>query len=115
MKLLIVVNKLLTGFDAPRLHVPLSSTNPCRTTASSRPSAAPTGMTPRSKEFGYIVDYKDLFKKVENAIRGFILPNWTAAMAAMYDPQVLLKDRLKKGRERLDNALEAGCPALRTG
>ncbi|MFN0304214.1 MAG: UvrB domain 3-containing protein, partial [Burkholderiales bacterium] len=57
------------------------------------------------KDFGYIVDYKDLFKKVENAIAVYTSELDHSAGGA--DPEVLLQDRLKKGRERLDNAIEA--------
>src|SRR6202044_387811 len=57
------------------------------------------------KEFGYIVDYKDLFKKVENAIA--VYTSELDHSAGGVDPEVLLKDRLKKGKERLDDALEA--------
>ena len=57
------------------------------------------------KDFGYIVDYKDLFKKVENAIA--VYTSELDHSAGGVDPEVLIKDRLKKGRERLDNALEA--------
>ncbi len=48
MKLLIVVDKLLTGFDAPPAPT-CTSTNPCRTTACSRPSAASTAWTVRTR------------------------------------------------------------------
>jgi type I restriction enzyme R subunit len=51
------------------------------------------------------VDYKDLFKKVENAIAVYTSELDHSAGGA--DPEVLLQDRLKKGKERLDNALEA--------
>ncbi|MCB1826759.1 MAG: restriction endonuclease subunit R, partial [Candidatus Competibacteraceae bacterium] len=57
------------------------------------------------KDFGYIVDYKDLFKKVENAIA--VYTSELDHSAGGSDPEVLLQDRLKKGRERLDTALEA--------
>jgi type I restriction enzyme, R subunit len=56
------------------------------------------------KDFGYIVDYKDLFKKVENAIAVYTSELDHSAGGAA--PEVLLEDRLKKGRERLDEALE---------
>ena len=46
MKLLVVVDKLLTGFDAPPALI-CTSTSPCRTTACSRRSAVPTGWTAR--------------------------------------------------------------------
>jgi type I restriction enzyme R subunit len=57
------------------------------------------------KEFGYIVDYKDLFKKVENAIA--VYSSELDDSAPGPSPDVLLQDRLTKGRERLDDALEA--------
>ncbi|MBU1699647.1 MAG: restriction endonuclease subunit R, partial [Candidatus Eisenbacteria bacterium] len=56
------------------------------------------------KDFGYIVDYKDLFKKVENAIA--VYTSELDHSDGGPDPAVLLQDRLKKGKERLDNALE---------
>ncbi|MBI4001351.1 MAG: restriction endonuclease subunit R, partial [Nitrospira defluvii] len=56
------------------------------------------------KDFGYIVDYKDLFKKVENAIAVYTSELDHSAGGA--DPEVLLQDRLKKGKERLDHALD---------
>src|SRR5688500_1348836 len=57
------------------------------------------------KDFGYIVDYKDLFKKVENAIA--VYTSELDHSAPGVDPEVLLQDRLTIGRERLDTALEA--------
>ena len=104
MRLLIVVDKLLTGFDAPActyLYIDKSMQDHglfqaiCRTNR----------LDGEDKDFGYIVDYKDLFKKVENAIAVYAseLDHSTSGV----DPEILLKDRLTKGRERLDNALEA--------
>ena len=58
------------------------------------------------KEFGFIVDYKDLFKKVENAVAVYTSElDYDDFEAA--DCDILLKDRLKMGRERLDASLEA--------
>jgi type I restriction enzyme, R subunit len=105
MKLLIVVDKLLTGFDAPPctyLYIDKSMQDHglfqaiCRTNR----------LDGEDKDFGYIVDYKDLFKKVENAIAVYT-SELDHSDGSGVDPQVLLKDRLKKGRERLDNALES--------
>ena len=104
MKLLVVVDKLLTGFDAPPctyLYIDKSMQDHglfqaiCRTNR----------LDGEDKDFGYIVDYKDLFKKVENAIAVYTSELDHSAGGA--DPEVLLQDRLKKGKERLDNALEA--------
>jgi type I restriction enzyme, R subunit len=104
MRLLIVVDKLLTGFDAPSctyLYIDKSMQDHglfqaiCRTNR----------LDGEDKDFGYIVDYKDLFKKVENAIAVYTSDlDHSAAGAA---PEIVLKDRLTKGRERLDDALEA--------
>jgi type I restriction enzyme, R subunit len=58
------------------------------------------------KEFGYIVDYKDLFKKVENAIAVYTSELDHSDLSGS-DPEILLQDRLTNGRDRLDNALEA--------
>ena len=72
MKLLIVVDKLLTGFD---------------------------------KEFGYIIDYKDLFRSLENAVA-----DYTSEAFDCYDKEDvsgLLTDRLDKAKEQLEDSLEA--------
>ncbi len=103
-KLLIVEDKLLTGFDAPPrtyLYIDKSMQDHglfqaiCRTNR----------LDGEDKDFGYIVDYKDLFKKVEDAIAVYTSELDRTSGGA--DPEILLQDRLKKGRERLDNSLEA--------
>jgi type I restriction enzyme R subunit len=103
MKLLVVVDKLLTGFDAPSctyLYIDKSMQDHglfqaiCRTNR----------LDGEDKDFGYIVDYKDLFKKVENAIA--VYTSELDHSAGGEEPEILLKDRLERGRERLDTALE---------
>jgi type I restriction enzyme R subunit len=105
MKLLVVVDKLLTGFDAPSctyLYIDKSMQDHglfqaiCRTNR----------LDGYTKDFGYIVDYKDLFKKVKNAITVYT-SELDQSDDSGVDPQILLQDRLTKGRERLDNALDA--------
>ncbi len=67
MKLLVVVDKLLTGFDAPSctyLYIDKSMQDHGLFQAICRVNR----LDGEDKDFGYIVDYKDLFKKVENAI-----------------------------------------------
>jgi len=104
MKLLIVVDKLLTGFDAPPctyLYIDKSMQDHglfqaiCRTNR----------LDGEDKDFGYIVDYKDLFKKVEKAIAVYTAELDHSAGGA--DPEILVKDRVEAGRERLDDAVEA--------
>jgi type I restriction enzyme R subunit len=103
MKLLIVVDKLLTGFDAPSctyLYIDKSMQDHglfqaiCRTNR----------LDGDDKDFGYIVDYMSLLKKVEKAIKVYTSELDDSALGA--DPTVLVKDRLEKGRERLDEAVE---------
>ncbi len=104
MKLLVVVDKLLTGFDAPPctyLYIDKSMQDHGLFQAICRVNR----LDGEDKDFGYIVDYKDLFKKVENAIA--VYTSELDHSAGGPEPEVLLQDRLKKGKERLDNALEA--------
>jgi type I restriction enzyme R subunit len=104
MKLLIVVDKLLTGFDAPSctyLYIDKSMQDHGLFQAICRVNR----LDGEDKDFGYIVDYKDLFKRVENAIAVYTSELDHSAGGA--DPEVMMKNRLSKGRERLDNALEA--------
>lgn len=104
MKLLIVVDKLLTGFDAPTctyLYIDKSMQDHglfqaiCRTNR----------LDGEDKKFGYIVDYKNLFNKLENAIA--VYTSELDHSAPGEAPEVLLHDRLARGRERLSNAFEA--------
>lgn len=108
MKLLVVVDKLLTGFDAPPctyLYIDKSMQDHglfqaiCRTNR----------LDGEDKDFGYIVDYKDLFKKLVNEKGTGALQVYSSELdrsAGGVTPEVLLQDRLKKGKERLDHALE---------
>jgi type I restriction enzyme R subunit len=103
MKVLVVVDKLLTGFDAPTctyLYIDKSMQDHALFQAICRTNR----LDGEDKDFGYIVDYKDLFKKVEKAIAVYTSDLDLSAGGA--DPQVLMKDRLTKCRERLDVALE---------
>ena len=104
MKLLVVVDKLLTGFDAPHctyLYIDKSMQDHglfqaiCRTNR----------LDGEDKDFGYIVDYKDLFKKVQDAVSVYSSELDHSSGGAA--PEVLLQDRLAKGKQRLDASLEA--------
>ena len=104
MKLLVVVNKLLTGFDAPSctyLYIDKTMEDHGLFQAICRVNR----LDGEDKDFGYIIDYMNLFKKVENAIA--VYTSELDHSAGGVDPEVMLQDRLTKGRERLDDALEA--------
>ncbi|MDR0242084.1 MAG: type I restriction endonuclease subunit R [Burkholderia sp.] len=103
MKLLIVVDKLLTGFDAPPctcLYIDKSMQDHGLFQAICRTNRLDTD----DKDFGYIVDYKDLFKKVEKAVA--VYSSELDHSSGGVEPEVLLESRVQKGRERLDAALE---------
>ena len=104
MKLLIVVDKLLTGFDAPSATY-LYIDKQMRDHGLFQAICRVNRLDGDDKEYGYIVDYKDLFKSLETSIH-----DYTAGALDGYakeDVAGLLSDRLSKARERLDEALEA--------
>ena len=104
MKLLIVVDKLLTGFDAPSatyLYIDKQMQDHGLFQAICRVNR----LDGEDKEYGYIVDYKDLFRSLEQSIN-----DYTGEAFSGYDDadvQGILKDRLQQGRGRLEEAREA--------
>jgi type I restriction enzyme R subunit len=103
MKLLIVVDKLLTGFDAPPATY-LYIDKVMRDHALFQAICRVNRLDTEDKEYGYIVDYKDLFKSLEKSVL-----DYTGEAFAGYDREDvagLLKDRLEQGRQRLEEALE---------
>ena len=103
MKLLIVVDKLLTGFDAPSATY-LYIDKPMRDHGLFQAICRVNRLDGESKEYGYIVDYRDLFKSLEKAYS-----NYTKEAFDGYDKSDiagLLKDRLEKGKEDLENTWE---------
>jgi type I restriction enzyme R subunit len=104
MKLLIVVDKLLTGFDAPPatyLYIDKQMHDHGLFQAICRVNR----LDGDDKEYGYIIDYKDLFKSLERSIQ-----DYTSEALDGYDKEDvagLLSDRIEKARERLEEAREA--------
>src|SRR5260221_7138305 len=104
MKLLIVVDKHLTGFDAPPatyLYIDKQMQDHGLFQAICRVNR----LDGDDKEYGYIIDYKDLFKSLEGAVK-----DYTSGALDGYDKEDvagLLEDRLGKARERLEDAREA--------
>ena len=104
MKLLIVVDKLLTGFDAPPATY-LYIDKKMRDHGLFQAICRVNRLHGDDKEYGYIIDYKDLFRSLEGAIQ-----NYTGEAFDGYDREDvegLLKDRLEWGRERLEETREA--------
>ncbi len=103
MRLLIVVDKLLTGFDAPSATY-LYIDKQMRDHGLFQAICRVNRLDGDDKEYGYIVDYKDLFHRLEGAVGDYTsgaLDGYDAA-----DVAGLLSDRLEKGRERLEDTLE---------
>ncbi len=103
MKLLIVVSKLLTGFDAPSATY-LYIDKKLRDHNLFQAVCRVNRLGGEDKDYGYVIDYMDLFKSLEQAFN-----NYTSEAFGGYekkDIDGLLKNRLQKGKERLDDALE---------
>ncbi|BBB26815.1 type I restriction endonuclease subunit R [Amphritea japonica] len=103
MRLLIVVDKLLTGFDAPSatyLYIDKKMQDHGLFQAICRVNR----LDGEDKEYGYIVDYKDLFHSLETSIGDYTSGAFDAY--EQEDVQGLLTDRLVKSREKLEQALE---------
>ncbi len=104
MKLLIVVDKLLTGFDAPPATY-LYIDKQMRDHGLFQAICRVNRLDGEDKEYGYIVDYKDLFKSLEGAVN-----DYTSGALDGFDAEDvagLLEDRLAKAQEHLEEAREA--------
>jgi type I restriction enzyme R subunit len=104
MKLLIVVDKLLTGFDAPPATY-LYIDKQMRDHGLFQAICRVNRLDGDDKEYGHIIDYKDLFMSLERSIK-----DYTGGAFEDYDKEDvsgLLKDRLEKGRELLEEIREA--------
>ncbi|HFD86613.1 MAG TPA: type I restriction endonuclease subunit R, partial [Gammaproteobacteria bacterium] len=106
MKLLMVVSKLLTGFDAPsctyiyldnELHDHNLFQAICRTNR----------LDGDDKDYGYIVDFKELFSDVQEAIAVYSSDELDIDDGSETENNVTLKDWLKEGKTKLDTTREA--------
>ncbi len=104
MKLLIVVDKLLTGFDAPPatyLYIDKTMQDHGLFQAICRVNR----LDGEDKEYGYIIDYKDLFKSLEKSIK-----DYTSGVFEGYDKEDvegLLTDRLEQAKRKLSQTRES--------
>ena len=103
MKLLIVVDKLLTGFDAPAatyLYIDKEMRDHNLFQAICRVNR----VNGEKKEYGYIIDYKHLFENIEGAIEDYTNGAFSGYDKA--DIEGLLKSKVEEGKKDLDAALE---------
>ncbi|NLB53111.1 MAG: HsdR family type I site-specific deoxyribonuclease [Syntrophomonadaceae bacterium] len=104
MKLLIVVDKLLTGFDAPSatyLYIDKSMRDHGLFQAICRVNR----LDGDDKEYGYIVDYMDLFKSLEKAVE-----DYTSEVFDTFEKEDvigLLKNRAKEAKSHLEELLQS--------
>ncbi|MDD6553035.1 MAG: type I restriction endonuclease subunit R [Prevotellaceae bacterium] len=103
IKLVIVVSKLLTGFDAPAatyLYLDKKMQDQNLFQAICRVNR----VAGENKDYGFIIDYQDLFNAIRDAVDDYTSGAFDAFDKA--DVEGLVKDRVKQGREDLDKALE---------
>lgn len=105
MKLLIVVSKLLTGFDAPSCtYVYLD--NELRDHNLFQAICRTNRLDGDDKDYGHIVDFKELFGDVQQAIAVYSSDELDIDEGGG-DDNVHLKDWLEEGKKKLDEAQEA--------
>ena len=103
MRLLIVVDKLLTGFDAPPATY-LYIDKKMRDHGLFQAICRVNRLDGDDKDYGYVIDYQDLFNSLRSAIT-----DYTGDALGGYDKddvEGLLSDRLERAKEDLDEALE---------
>ena len=104
MKLIIVVDKLLTGFDAPPatyLYIDKKMQDHGLFQAICRVNR----LDGDDKEYGYIIDYKDLFNSVELAVN-----DYTSGPLGGYEPTDtagMIQNSLNTKKKNLKESLEA--------
>lgn len=104
MRLLIVVDKLLTGFDAPSATY-LYIDKKMRDHGLFQAICRVNRLDGDDKAYGYIVDYRDLFKSLDKTVT-----DYTSEAFGEYDDddvKGLVSDRSKQDRTDLEDALDA--------
>jgi len=104
MRLLIVVDKLLTGFDAPAATY-LYIDKPMQDHNLFQAICRVNRVDSEEKDFGYIVDYQDLFGSIKNAIEDYTSEAFDGYEKE--DVENLLTNRLVEARKGLEQALQA--------
>ena len=105
LKLLIVVSKLLTGFDAPSCTY-IYLDNELRDHNLFQAICRTNRLDGDDKDYGHVVDYKELFSKVQTAIAVYTSDELDTETCGD-DGNVIVKDWREEGKARLDAAREA--------
>ncbi|MFJ8585188.1 type I restriction endonuclease subunit R [Streptomyces sp. NPDC093595] len=103
MRLLIAVDKLLTGFDAPSASY-LYIDKKMRDHGLFQAICRVNRLDGDDKTYGYVIDYRDLFKSLDKAITDYT----SEALDGYAKEHIegLLEDRIQQERDDLDEALE---------
>ncbi len=105
LKLLIVVSKLLTGFDAPSCTY-IYLDNELRDHNLFQAICRTNRLDGDDKDYGHIVDFKELFKEVQNSIAVYSSDELDID-AGGDNGNVIVKDWRLEGKKQLDTAREA--------
>jgi type I restriction enzyme R subunit len=105
-KLLIVVSKLLTGFDAPSCSY-IYLDNELRDHNLFQAICRTNRLDGDDKDYGHIVDFKELFGDVQQAIAVYSSDELDIDEGSGGSNNIHLKDWLKEGKAKLDAAREA--------
>lgn len=105
MKLLIVVSKLLTGFDAPSCTY-IYLDNELRDHNLFQAICRTNRLDGEDKDYGHIVDFKELFGDVQQAIAVYSSDELDIDEGSGGENNVHLKNWLEEGKRRLDEARE---------
>lgn len=103
MQLLIVVDKLLTGFDAPSATY-LYIDKTMRDHGLFQAICRVNRLDGDDKAYGYVIDYRNLFQALDKTITDYTSGAFEGYVKE--DVEGLLKDRVKQARGDLDEALE---------
>jgi type I restriction enzyme R subunit len=106
LKLLIVVSKLLTGFDAPSCTY-IYLDNELRDHNLFQAICRTNRLDGADKDYGYIVDFKELFGKVQEAIAVYSSGELDTDPGNGGENNVHLKNWLEEGRKKLEEARQA--------
>jgi type I restriction enzyme R subunit len=106
MKLLIVVSKLLTGFDAPSCTY-IYLDNELRDHNLFQAICRTNRLDGDDKDYGHTVDFKELFSEVQEAIAVYSSDELDIEDGSDAENNVHLKDWLDEGKKKLDETREA--------
>ncbi len=106
LKLLIVVSKLLTGFDAPSCSY-IYLDNELRDHNLFQAICRTNRLDGADKDYGHIVDFKELFGDVQEAISVYTSDELDIDEGNGGDNNIQLKNWLVEGKKQLDAAREA--------